>query len=60
MNRNHFILWAVALLIAVVTVLPSSAQYGSRGDKRYRDRYARTNTYGDVVEIRLSEPGTLE
>ena len=60
MKSRHILQWAVAMLLAVVTVLPAGAQYGSRGDKRYRDRYSRTNTYGDVVEIRLSEPGTLE
>ena len=52
--------WLVAALLTIVTLLPAVAQYGSRGDKRYRDRFERTNTYGDVVEIRLSEPGTLE
>ena len=52
--------WMVTLLLAVMTTVPASAQYGSRGDKRYHDRYSRANTYGDVVELRLSEPGTLE
>ena len=52
------IMAAVLLLLAIV--MPVSAQYNSRGDKRYRDRFERTSTYGDVVEIRLSEPGTLE
>ena len=47
------------MLLVFMTVLSASGQYGSRGDKRYRDRYSRTDTYGDVVEIRLSEPGTL-
>lgn len=47
------------MLLVFMTVLPASGQYGRRGDKRYRDRYSRTDTYGDVVEIRLSEPGTL-
>jgi len=60
MNKKYLIRWAVALLLATVIALPASAQYGSRGDKRYRDRFARTDTYGDVVEIRLSAPGTLE
>ena len=52
--------WTLALLLAVVMIIPASAQYGSRGDKRYRDRYSRANTYGDVVELRLNNPGTLE
>ena len=60
MKTRQFMKWAVALLLTIVTILPAEAQYGSRGDKRYRDRFGRTNTYGDVVEIRLSEPGTLE
>lgn len=59
-NKKYYLRWMLAILLAIVTVLPTMAQYGSRGDKRYRDRYSRTNTYGDVVEIRLSEPGTLE
>ena len=49
----------MALMFATVMVIPSSAQYGSRADKRYRDRYSRANTYGDVLEIRLTNPGTL-
>lgn len=48
------------MMLAVVTILPVEAQYVRRGDKRYHERYGRANTYGDVVEIRLSEPGTLE
>ena len=51
--------WMVALLLAIVTVLPAGAQYGSRGDKRYRDRYSRADSYGDVVELRLTSAGTL-
>ena len=57
---RQFLKWAIALSLAVLTILPASAQYGSRGDKRYRDRYTRTDTYGDVVEVRLHQPGTLE
>ena len=62
MNHSRQLLWCTALLllVALLTALPANAQYGSRGDKRYRDRYSRVNTYGDVVEVRLSEPGTLE
>ena len=44
-----------ALLLAMVTVVPASSQ-----GRAVRDRYTRTSTYGDVVEIRLTEPGTLE
>ncbi len=59
-KSRPFIRWAVVMLLVAVSIVPASAQYGSRGDKRYRDRFERTSTYGDVVEIRLSEPGTLE
>ena len=60
MKSRPFIRWALVMLLVAVSIVPASAQYGSRGDKRYRDRYSRTNTYGDVVELRLSNPGTLE
>ena len=60
MKTRQFLKWTVALLLAIVTVLPAGAQYGSRGDSRYRDRYSRANTYGDVVELRLTSAGTLE
>ena len=62
MNHSRQLLRCAALLllVALLSVLPANAQYGSRGDKRYRDRYSRVSTYGDVVEVRLSEPGTLE
>jgi len=59
-NPKKVLKWVLVMVLVAVTVLPVEAQYGSRGDKRYRDRYGRTNTYGDVVEIRLVEPGTLE
>ena len=59
-KSRPFIRWAVVMLLVAVSIVPASAQYGSRGDKRYPDRFERTNAYGDVVEIRLSEPGTLE
>lgn len=59
-NSRHILQWMVALSLAIVTIMPAAAQYGNRGDKRYRDRYGRTNTYGDVVEISLREAGTLE
>jgi hypothetical protein len=60
MNSRQFLKWAVAVLLAIVTVMPVSAQYGSRGDKRYNERYSRANSYGDVVELRLNSAGTLE
>lgn len=59
MKGRRFLRSIVALLLVIVTIMPVSAQYGSRGNKRFQDRFGRTNTYGDVVEIRLSEPGTL-
>ena len=46
-----------ALLLVLMTTSTVNAQYGSRA---VRDRYSRTSSYGDVVEIRLSNPGTLE
>ena len=60
MKPRRFLKWAVAILLMLLTALPADAQYGSRGDKRYRDRYSRADSYGDVVEIRLNNPGTLE
>ena len=59
MKTRQMMKWMVALLLAIVTVLPAGAQYGSRGDKRYRDRYSRADSYGDVVELRLTSAGTL-
>ena len=59
MKYRQFLRYVLALMFATVMVIPSSAQYGSRADKRYRDRYSRANTYGDVLEIRLTNPGTL-
>lgn len=60
MKAGHLLNCLMVLLLAVATVVPAGAQYGSRGDKRYRDRYSRADTYGDVVELRLNNPGTLE
>lgn len=62
MNHSRQLLRCAALLllIALLTALQANAQYGSRGDKRYRDRYSRADTHGDVVELRLNDPGTLE
>ena len=60
MKSRQYLKWAMALLLMAVTVIPASAQYGRRGDKRYNERYSRANTYGDVVELRLNNPGTLE
>ena len=60
MKSIQFLKCAVILLLAIITVMPIEAQYGSRGNQRYRDRYSRANTYGDVVELRLINPGTLE
>ena len=57
-NRYLFSVMA-ALLLVSMTVIPVQAQrsWGSRGS---HERFNRPNTYGDVVEIRLHEPGTLE
>lgn len=48
------------MLLVLVCASSANAQYGSRGNKRYNERYSRANTYGDIVEVRLSNPGTLE
>lgn len=55
MRIRHFFNLMVALLLAIVTVVPASSQ-----SRAVRDRYGRSSTYGDVVEIRLHESGTLE
>lgn len=60
MKKFSTILRVMLVLVTLTAVIPASAQYGSRGDKRYRDRYSRANTYGDVVELRLSDAGTLK
>lgn len=52
--RQYFNVIA-ALLLATVTIVPASSQSCA-----VRDRYGRSSTYGDVVEIRLHEAGTLE
>ena len=44
MNTRHFLRLTAAMLLVFMTVLPASGQYGSRGDKRYRDRYSRADT----------------
>lgn len=60
MKLRLFIRLMVVCSLAVTTAIPVAAQYGRGGDKHYRERYNRAHSYGDVVEIRLSEPGTLE
>lgn len=60
MTSRHLLRMMVALMLAVVTVVPATAQYGRSASRAVRERYSRTSTYGDVVEIRLSNPGTLE
>ncbi len=60
MKTRQLLKCLMVLLLTVATVMPATAQYGSRGDKRYRDRYSRADSYGDVVEVRLNNPGTLE
>ena len=46
------------LLLVMVTIVPVQAQRS--GSRAVRDRYSRASTYGDVVEVRLNNPGTLE
>ena len=55
MNTRHFLRLIAVMLLVMMTVMPASGQYGRRGDKRYRDRYTRADTYGDVVEIRWKD-----
>lgn len=52
--------WIVALLLLSMSmaIVPVSAQ--THESRAHRERYSRTNTYGDVVEISLKNPGTLE
>jgi len=57
--RNH-VRWMVALLLVAITVVPAAAQYGKNGSRAVRERHSRTNSYGDVLEVTLSNPGTLE
>lgn len=56
MSKVIFWRWVAIMVIAIATVIPASAQ----GSRAVRERYSRTDTYGDVVEVRLSNPGTLE
>lgn len=60
MKNRHFFNVMAAVLFMVVTVVPAAAQYDSSGSRAVLERYNRTNTYGDVVEVMLKEPGTLE
>ena len=60
MTKRHLFSVMAAFLLAILTVVPANAQYGKSASRAVRERYSRTNTYGDVVEIRLSNPGTLE
>ena len=55
--RTRLILSVMAvMLLMLATGFPASAQHSRAVPERYR----RASTYGDVVEVRLSEPGTLE
>ena len=55
MKTQQIMKMMAAMLLVLATVVPAGAQ-----SRAVRDRYSRTNTYGDVVDIRLSNPGTLE
>lgn len=50
----------VALLLVAITVVPAAAQYGKNGSRAVRERHSRTSSYGDVLEVTLTNPGTLE
>ena len=52
--------WMAAALLVSVTVIPAAAQYSSHGSRAVRERYSRASSYGDVVEVTLTNPGTLE
>ena len=60
MNKRLLLRWMAAMLLALVAVVPASAQYGKSKSRAVVDRYGRSNSYDDVVEVRLSNPGTLE
>lgn len=60
MTNQRLIRCLAALLLVTVTVMPASAQYGKGKSRAVVERYGRANSYGDVVEVRLSNPGTLE
>ena len=55
-KMRHYLSVMAALMLVLVTASAASAQ----GSRAVRDRYSRSNNYGDVVEIRLKESGTLE
>ena len=55
MNIRQTLRMTAALLLVLVTIVPASAQR-----RTVRDRNSRADTYADVVEIQLTEPGTLE
>ncbi len=55
-SQRLFIMMATLMLVLLTTNIVN-AQYTSRA---VRDRYSRASSYGDVVEIRLRNPGTLE
>lgn len=57
MKPRQFLKLTVAALLVIMAIQPANAQYGSRA---VRERYSRADSYGDVVEIRLNNPGTLE
>ena len=57
-SRNFFTVMAVMLLLAMTA--PVAQAQRSQGKPAMRERYNRSNSYGDVVEVRLHEAGTLE
>ena len=59
MRARKMMRWMAALLLVSMTVIPAQAQRSQAGRSTH-ERYNRTSTYGDVVEITLSNPGTLE
>ena len=55
MKHRHLLRLTAALLLVMMCTGVGSAQ-----NRAMRDRSSRADTYADVVEIRLTEPGTLE
>ncbi len=60
MSTRFVVRWMAAMLLVIATTMPAAAQYGKHGSRAVRERYSRTSSYGDVLEVTLSSPGTLE
>ena len=56
----HELKWLTVTAVLMIAAMPAMAQYGRSSDRHFRDRFAHSNSYGDVVEISLNSAGTLE